>query len=195
VQLLLCQYKLQDALALLQQLLIDVFEAQQAWRASSACSQTGTTPAAADVAAECTELPMGTAGTADAAAECTAAASMAAAAGPVEQQQLLQLAVRLAAALMGQTADVLLAAARDAGSAAAGCQGPPNLPCIFPTPLHWSRWLKHSEQQQVSSYTVAERAVLAFNELYRCFLYVQQQPLFCQPCLKMVLQVNASMCM
>jgi hypothetical protein len=163
VQLLLCQYKLQEALALLQQLLVYVFEAQQAWRASlGSGSLSDNAPTAAEAeAAACDKQPIGTAATAELAAEYSAAASMAAAAGPVEQQQVLQLAVGLAAALTGLTADVLLAAVRGAGGAAAAFKGPTSLPCIFPTPLHWSKWLKHSEQQQVSYKAYAKRAMLA----------------------------------
>lgn len=153
MQLLLCQYKLQEALAVLQQLLQDVFEAQQAWRASSMSGQSSNTPAEADAsisaAAGSGQSGLGSV-TAEWSADTAPAPPAAAGIEAAELQQqhpLLQVAMRLAAALTGLMGDVLLAAVRDAGGTAAGCQGPPRLPCIFPTPLHWSKWLKHSEQQ------------------------------------------------
>jgi hypothetical protein len=151
-QLLLCQYKLQGALAVQQQLLLDVFEAQQAWRASSLCGQTDDTPAAKETitsAAACSEQSAGDAATADWSADSAHESPATSAVQAVELQppQVLQVAAQLAAALTGLMADVLLAVVRDAGGIAAGGDGPPKLPCIFPTPLHWSKWLKHSEQQ------------------------------------------------
>ncbi|KAF6266529.1 hypothetical protein COO60DRAFT_1632637 [Scenedesmus sp. NREL 46B-D3] len=69
-------------------------------------------------------------------------------------QQLL-----LAAGLTGLTAGVLLAAVQDAGGTAAGCLGQPTLPCTSPTPLHWTKWLKHSGQQQAKWDLTAGMAV------------------------------------
>jgi hypothetical protein len=162
VQVLLCQYKLQEALAVQQQLLVDVFEAQQAWRASCMSSHAGnnlhtaeasTSADAGDEQAAESAAAGDCSGDLEPAAASPAAASVGKREQQQQQQQVLQLAVRLAAALSGLTADVLLAAVQNAGAEAAVAAHtadgpvPRKLPCIFPTPLHWSKWLKSDSEQ------------------------------------------------
>lgn len=139
LQLYICQYRLLEALALIQQLLADVFEAQNANHRSSMASLSTAATRVGPCGAEAVKIVI--------AEECTSA--------PEQQQHqqqhqdVLQLAQRLAATLAGMTADVLFAAARGAGSSsgmapAAALQ----LPCIFPTPLCWTRWMRHTADQQ-----------------------------------------------
>lgn len=141
MQVLFCQYRVQEALALLRQLLADTMQAVAAQQvADTSASATGgnVTKAAAG----------GVIG-------YTAAAAEAVSAIDVQPLQVLHLGMRLAAALSGLTADVLLSAVSgcagcDAAATSPGAATAAGLPCIFPTPLHWSSWVKHHIAEQAS---------------------------------------------
>eukprot|EP00878_Enallax_costatus_P036753 GHUV01041302.1.p1 GENE.GHUV01041302.1~~GHUV01041302.1.p1 ORF type:complete len:385 (+),score=169.56 GHUV01041302.1:1148-2302(+) len=132
---LFCQYRVQEGLGLLQQLLADTMQAIAAQQAVAQSSFAMVGPE--------NDAAVGTADSPTAAADEVVSAGCLPDLRPL---QLLHLGMQLAATLSGLTADVLLAAVSGtAGSAAAaGVRSP----CIFPTPLHWSKWVKQHTSEQ-----------------------------------------------
>eukprot|EP00775_Hariotina_reticulata_P007920 gene7920-8116_t len=150
-RLLLCQYQTRRALSLIQQLLADLIEAWQ--RKSGGEDNTaagGKLVDVADVALDfSTVLPgaVAMAGSTDGQDQRAAAAHVDATS---DASQMLHLATKLLAAAIGITADSLLAALRVQGPGEMSGGSLDKLPCMFPTPDHWTMWLKDNVQQQKS---------------------------------------------
>lgn len=149
MQLLLCQYQTRQALSLIQQLLADLIEAWQ--RQSGGEDKTEAGGKLVDVADVALDFSTGLPNAAAMAGNTAGQGQRAAAAhldAASDASKVLHLATKLLAAATGATADALLSALRVEGSGEMSGGTVGKLPCMFPTPEHWTMWLKDSMQQQ-----------------------------------------------